>query len=136
MIQSAWRGEEGGGSRAKVEWVVGWREEGRRELGSRDAVKERAEEGAGRREEREVGAGRAAPPPPHIKCVILRIQRGYLMHKYLGHRYFIAQVFRIRILGSGLYLYLYFGYRRYPCVSRVLSSTTPYGYQCEPFDDT
>ena len=58
-----------------------------------------------------MGAGRAAPPPPHIKCVILRIQRGYLMHKYLGHRYFIAQVFRIRILGSSLYLYLYFGYR-------------------------
>ena len=65
-----------------------------------------------------MGAGRAAPPPPHIKCVILRIQRGYLMHKYLGHRYFIAQVFRIRILGSSLYLYLYFGYRRYPCVTR------------------
>ena len=63
--------------------------------------------------------GDSPPSPAHIKCVILRIQRGYLMHKYLGHRYIIAQVFRIRILGSSLYLYLYFGYRRYPCVTRT-----------------
>lgn len=81
------------------------------------------EQGCSERERRVQGGGRrerwVQGEQPHIKCVILRIQRGYLMHKYLGHRYFIAQVFRIRILGSSLYLYLYFGYRRYPCVTLV-----------------
>ena len=67
MTQSAWRGEEGGGSRAEGGWVVGWREEGRRELGSRDAVKERGgcrEEGA--RRERWV-CRNSSPPSPARK---------------------------------------------------------------------
>ena len=70
--------------------MEGGGQKGAREQGCSE--RERRVQGGGRREEREVGAGRAAPPPPHIKCVILRIQRGYLMHKYLGHRYSIAQV--------------------------------------------
>ena len=112
--------ERRGGRRQQGGGWVGRRLEGGGQKGAREqgcSERERRVQGGGRRE-RWV-QGEQPPPPPHIKCVILRIQRGYLMHKYLGHRYFIAQVFRIRILGSSLYLYLYFGYRRYPCVTRL-----------------
>ena len=83
--------------------MEGGGQKGAREQGCSE--RERRVQGGGRRE-RWV-QGEQPPRLPHIKCVILRIQRGYLMHKYLGYRYFIAQVFRIRILGSSLYLYLY-----------------------------
>ena len=53
MTQSAWRGEEGGGSRAEGGWVVGWREEGRRE-----SLKGAREQGCSERERRVQGGGR------------------------------------------------------------------------------
>ena len=53
MTQSAWRGEEGGGSRAEGGWVVGWREEGRRK-----SLKGAREQGCSERERRVQGGGR------------------------------------------------------------------------------
>ena len=88
MIQSAWRGEEGGGSRAKVEWVVGWREEGRRELGSRDAVKER---GGCREEGGERGGCRESSPPSPAHKMRDTSDTAWILD---------AQVFRTQILHS------------------------------------